>query len=281
MKHLYKDNIDIFDEYFMGEMGEEDQEKFQNQLSVDENLKIAYQEYQDMITVLQLGKEEVLKQKINAIHKKLKEEDFFQLPNSKIITMTANSKQSFRWLAAAAVLLIALGTWYFSQSTTPNVEELMAATSEAKLSTKSSDIATKIIERLEAPGMATTTKSKDDSLSLCLKLYKEDKFEEARIALSDYQKKYPDDDIATAYLGFSLFQQAQYSKAAVHFNKVVLKPDFEYVNTVKWYLALCDFQFKDKNSILQAKSLFEDLYKNADSGYSKEAKFWLDSYFKK
>jgi TolA-binding protein len=276
------DFITLFDQYTMGEKNEAEQRSFLQRLDNESEMKEAFERYTTIVAALQINGEAEIKQKIAQVHEALREEKFFNSSNSKVITMTAEQKNPNRmWAAAAAVLAIAVGVWYFTQPKEADVNALMAATSEAKLTTKSDDVAAKIMERLAAPGMATVSKSKDDSLGLALKLYNEDKYEDARVLLSDYTQKYPDDDIAITYLGLSLFQQAQYSKAAIHFNKVVLKQDFEYVNMVKWYLALCDFQFKDKNSILQAKSLFEDLYKNPDSGYSKEAKIWWDNYFKK
>jgi TolA-binding protein len=273
-----EDYVQLFDAFTMGNLNETAQKDFQNRLTADEDFSNQFQQYQALVEGLNTYNENIVKKRIQSTAEKLQKEQFFS--SSKIITMNTEKKSPIRWLAAAAVLLIALGTYYFLQPKEVDTTELLAASSDDKLSTKSDDIAAKIIERLEAPGMATSTKTKDDSLKLALDLYKNDKYEDARITLSQYLERYPDDDVAVTYLGLSLFQQAQYSKAAIHFNKLILKKDFEYVNMAKWYLALCDMRFKDKNSVLQAKSLLEDLYKNGDSGYTKEAKMWLDTYFK-
>ncbi|MBK9016290.1 MAG: hypothetical protein IPM82_20695 [Saprospiraceae bacterium] len=128
-----------------------------------------------------------------------------------------------------------------------------------------------ILDRLEAKGLGDPGKMADDSLAQALKLYGEAKWEEARSALDIYLQQHPDEPIAQLYMGLTLLQLSDYTKASRFLMPLADDTDFQYQNMAKWYLALCYTYFNTAESVANACKLLKDLTANPESGYYIEA----------
>jgi len=267
-------NIELIEAWLNGQLSEEEKSAFEKRMKEDPDFSKEVEMYQDMMRGIDLAGEERIREASNGIERKLESEDFFK-HNSTVRTMTNNTKTKpiGRWLAIAASLLVlvAAATYFFGSS-----QESSPQMAFEKYYQPDKKNLPEILDRLEAPGLASADKSAADSLAGALELYQKDQYTAARSALGTYLDNHPEDQVAKLYMGLSQLQLGEYAKASKHLVPLVEQKDFAQLNMAKWYLALCYSQFGTASSISNAKGLLQDLADDPDSGYYKEALGYLE-----
>ena len=273
MKEDFK-NIEQIEAWLEGKLNEAERIDFEKRMQDDPVFVKEIEFLKDVLTGIKLTGEERIRSDARKIEKELEEENFFN-SQTKIVAMTNNTKTSSskRWLAIAAslVVLVAAAAYFLREQPSPT--DPAAAFAEYYKPEKAKLPA--ILDRLEASGLADENKTKDDSLAQALDLYHQDKYAESKSALSGYLEVYPDDQLAHMYMGLAQLQLTEYAKASTHLTPLLKAENFEHLNTVKWYLALCYSQFGTPSGIDNAKKLLNELAADPDSGYYKEALGYL------
>ncbi len=269
-------HLDLMDRYLRRELDAAEQADFERRLRDDPAFAAEWDAFRDLVTAIELDGEQELRKTIFQVQKKLEAEQFFSTDQPAPIIMKNQSLARKIMAAAAAIAAIAVAFYLYNLNQKDFTPEQFA-----QFAKPDKEQVVKILDRLEAPGFASPDKGREDSLASALKLYRDENFEKARIELSEFCKKYPDDKIGKHYLGLTLFQQGEYAKAASQLSPLTSDASFELRNPAKWYLALCYTQFRTAQGFKDARALMQQLADDPDSGYATEAKEYIRQILKK
>ncbi len=100
-------------------------------------------------------------------------------------------------------------------------------------------------------------------------------FDDAEYQFKKLQVQYPDDENAMFYLGYCAFQQSEYSKAMVYFDKAMLMTYRAFSSDAEWYKAKIFLLNGDRT---QAKNLLKQII-GKKGYYAREAKELLKKEF--
>ena len=265
-----KEDITLFDKveaWLNDALSEKEKVEFEERIKKDSDFAKEVALIKDILLSIEYKGEQNIRNSIKKAELKLEEENFFNKSNKNISIM----KKTKIWTAIAATLLLIIVALYFTLNTDSKNKEIDNVF--AKYNIPESTVTPKILDKLEAHGLASNDKTKNDSLASAIKFYENSKYKEAKSMLHEYLKKYPDDKIANLYMGLSLFQTEHYPNAIKYLTPLSNDKDFNYNNTAKWYLAL-SYTRLGKNGEKTAIKLLKQLA-SSNNQYSNEANDFL------
>lgn len=272
MEDAFKHTEQI-DAWLKGELTETERLSFEQKLAEDTDLAAEVKAYQLMVEGIEYAaiKAEV-KKKTVPIVRKLEREGF--LPKlAPVVPMNPKSRRPriLLWvLTTAATLVILLIAAYWLLQSSSNTEAIF----DTYYLTEQTEVSIQI-ERHEAVGFASD-KVKDAFLVKGLSFYQKGDYKNAQAALDDYTTNYPDENLASLYLGLSLMELKDYKQAQTVLAPLINIADFGQINMAKWYLALCYLHLEEAQGLESTKQLLQDLARNPNSGYSNQAQRMLN-----
>lgn len=274
-------NEELIEKWINNELSDAELIEFEKKMETDTEFKKDAELSKDIAISIDHSGQEDLRKKLQKTESNLEQEDFFST-NSNIKTMKPQNEKSSigKWIGMAAAVLLLLGAAMFllNQNDDKGTDPVIATTDgdpkEAfkKYYKPDKKEVAKLIAEYESLGFADPEKAQKDSLSTALKLYSENKFEEARVLLSAYITNYPKDNVANLYMGLCLLQQSEYAKASRFLEDVVQDDKFQQNTMAKWYLGLCYSQFGSKQGLDKTRTIMNEL---ANTEYHQEARNYL------
>ncbi|MCF8245998.1 MAG: hypothetical protein K9J37_15075 [Saprospiraceae bacterium] len=260
-------NFEQIERYLLGRMPEDERASFEESLSQNSQLAEDLQQFRTILGGLELHDYQQLKSKINIARAEVKGQDATNALGAKTVVM--KPKNAFRWLwAAAAVLVLAVGVYWAVQqddATYIGVQDLTVLKPDAARIDRT-------IEELRASGFAAGEEGKRDSLVTGWEYYKKFEFEKAKQIAAPLRETYPNDPMPRHLLGLSIFQLTEYAKAFELLDPLTLADDFEKQDEAQFYVAYCYNEFKTKQGHEAACGLFQKVAENGNSTYMVAAK---------
>ncbi|MEO6190921.1 MAG: hypothetical protein ABIO44_11675 [Saprospiraceae bacterium] len=264
-------NLDRIEAYKKNELDSEARKNFETDLMHNSELSKEVEVYDRLLEHIEVYGNTRVKNTLNKVVANLEKENFFKVADSGIRQMNSiKSRNSFPLLAIAASVVVLIAASYFiflpKSHPLPDMAEMRFEKVELEIT----------IDKLGAAAFANSEKGKNDTLAAALRLYKDFEYTKSRMALLQYLNNYPNDQIATLYLGLSYLQNAEYGKAAKYLTPLTRMEDFEFKNMAKWYSSMCYTQFGGEANFKTAKVLLKELADDHTSDYADYAKAYLD-----
>lgn len=260
---------------------------FEGQLSEDEvkALEKRVQENQQFAKDVELArklfmhkKKQAIRHQIAEVHNELSNDGFFdqfkeEKQESKVILMPQkNRRRLYQWgMAAAILILIAVGLTQFLRNSHSTGTQALAL--EEFYHPELTQIETNLDE-LSASGLASTDKTKKESLAEGLLLLYKDEFSRAEAAIKNHLNQYQEDPVALFYMGMCLQQQDKYAASIDYLRPLSTDSSFELQDGAAFYLALA--YLKTERNTKEATNLLSDLSANDQSGFQSPATEILD-----
>jgi tetratricopeptide (TPR) repeat protein len=213
--------LEQIEKYLNNELSLSERQVFENQLSMDEKLAKDFAFYANTHTASkQLANE--------------KRKEQFENLRTEISSRSVRRIKPMIWLAGlAASVILALGFWWFSQTATSNAEVL-------------ADVY--IQEHFDK--LPVKMDGNSDSLQMGLRLFNENKLNDAQKIFEAILQRKNNDSEATKYAGITALKLQQYNQAIQYF-QILSKQTNLYSNPGKFYeaLALMKQNRADKNKV--------------------------------
>jgi|SRR5690554_6936784 len=210
----------LIEMYFSNGLSPEDQRELEDLLNKDEKLRSEFDFQLEVRAAIRKKEHKSLKKRLRRVESK------------------ASDKSSFKWLAAAAAIIILLGlTWYFGVSSKQNAYNGLYL---AHFKTYPNVVAP--IERSQI----------NESPTLMQEAFYQYEHGEYEAAYGSFQKLYDREksEYAAFYGGVSLMANGQYADAIVQFDRVQNGDNPEFEIASKWYLALAYLKLGDKSTAI-------------------------------
>ena len=227
----------LIEAYFSNRLSPDEQKELEDLLSKDKKLKSEFD--------FQVEVREAIR---NKHHRELKDK-FRRLDKE------SGSNKSFKWLAAAAsiIILLGLGWFYGIYSTQTDYNALYTAHFE-------------VYPNVVAPVERSQSDESSDLVQQAFSRYENGEFEEAYTSFEKLQET-EGYEYAVFYAAVSRMASGNYDEAIGYFKSAEnwKNPEFEHAS--KWYLALAYFKKEDKNTALH---YLRELQKS-DNSFRQEA----------
>lgn len=228
-------DYDKIDRYIEGNMSTEELQDFEQKLKVDETLADAVALQSDLLKGIELFGDQQLKENIQqAEHNMNKKESLPEQPKPRRIVLF-----SVRNMAIAASFLILIVAGYFLLWPTDQPGRLYA--NYFQMDQPALD---KELEELSLIGMGMADRERRDQLKSSLELVQAEQYDEAVIALRAHLNAYPQDEVATYFLGLSLMQTKSFEQAILVLAPVEADKESEYHEDARWFQALSWLQME-------------------------------------
>ncbi|MEY4540799.1 MAG: hypothetical protein RLZZ306_2556 [Bacteroidota bacterium] len=232
--------LEKIEKYLNNELSLSERKVFENQLSMDEELAKNFAFYANTHTAAK-----------KLANEKRKEQ--FENLRTEISSRTVRKIKPMIWLSGlAASVILALGFWWFSQTATSNAEIL-------------ADVY--IQEHFE--NLPVKMDGNADSLQMGLRLFNEQKLNEAQKIFEAILQRKNNDSEATKYAGITALKLQQYDKAIQYFQALSQQTNL-YSNPGKFYEALALMK-QNKVDRKKAKEILNEVIINNLEG-NEEAK---------
>ena len=270
MENENKD-LDLIESWLRGESTKE----FEDRLDNDPELSKEVDLTSDLIDGINYSHESRIKSKLKAVEEKLDNESFFDT-ETKTLKMENNKQSKKRWvpMAAALALMVAAGMFIMNQPTADITNPQNLYADHYKPDTK---VLSDVMDRLEAPGLASTKTASDDSLILALKHYQNFDYNAARSNLSKYLDSYPENQTARFYMGLTQLQLGNYARSTGYLQPLCSEQDFPYQDAAKWYLSMGLSQVDGPDGMSLATKYLNQLASDNKSEYQGNAKAYLQA----
>ena len=237
--------LEKIEKYLSNELSLQERQVFENQLSTDSELATAFAFYANShIASKQLANEK-------------RKEQFENLRN-EVLSRPVRKIKPMIWVSGlAASVVLALGFWWFTQTSTTNSEILADAY---------------IQEHFE--NLPVKMDGNADSLQMGLRLFNEQKSKEAQKIFEDILQRKNNDSEATKYAGITALKLQQYDKAIQYFQSLGQQTNL-YSNSGKFYEALALMK-QNKTDRKKVKAILNEVIINNLEG-NEEAKRIIDA----
>lgn len=264
--------LDELDRYHGGQMSEQERKDFEQRVQEDAGLQREFDVYAVLLQGLDGWGETDARQQLQRIREKLRQERYFDSFNQPKHIQMNNSVSRRGWMAAAAVLILAIAAvvFYTKQNTISREEAY------ARFYKPESRVLGQTLDELGKAGFADPAAPGADSLARALKAYEDLNFDQALVQLRQYLQNHPEDELAQMYLGLTHLQRSEYATAISLLDPLANNDRFTHQNVARWYLALSLTQANNGDALNQAKVWFERLKSDPQSGYSREAASIID-----
>ncbi len=228
-------DYDKIDRYIEGKMSTEELQDFEQKLKVDETLSDAVALQSDLLKGIELFGDQQLRENIQqAQHNMNKKESLPKQPKPRRIVLF-----SVRNMAIAASFLILIVAGYFLLRPTDQPGRLYANYFQMDQPALENEL-----EELSLIGMGMADRERRDQLKSSLELVQTEQYHEAVTALTEHLNIYPQDEIATYFLGLSLMQIKSFEEAIRVFAPIETDTESKYHEDARWFQALSWLQMK-------------------------------------
>jgi tetratricopeptide (TPR) repeat protein len=232
--------LEKIEKYLNNELSLSERKVFENQLSMDEELAKNFAFYANTHTAAK-----------KLANEKRKEQ--FENLRTEISSRTVRKMKPMIWLSGlAASLVLALGFWWFSQTATSNAE-----------------ILADVYIQKHFENLPVKMDGNADSLQMGLRLFNEQKLNEAQKIFEAILQRKNNDSEATKYAGITALKLQQYDKAIQYFQALSQQTNL-YSNPGKFYEALALMK-QNKVDRKKAKEILNEVIINNLEG-NEEAK---------
>ena len=241
MKSKY---IDMFDNYFSGELSEQEKVAFEEDLKTDTKLAEAFQEYRNLRQGIDYSIMKSLKEELQELETSLPEVELE--PDVKHMIKPAKARDHFRiWKVAAAVVLVSISVAVVFQLQQPSNPQ---------------DLFSQYFEPAENPFVGA---KRGDDISADLEVQASMAYDarDWSTAIAGFETILGQEvsneqyNRTLYYLGIAQLAQGQ-SQAAIHTFEQFLEVSEDNVAEAKWYLAL---GYLNENMVQDAKILLKEL----------------------
>ena len=237
--------LEQIEKYLNNGLSLQERQVFENQLSTDDELMRDFTFYANAHTASKQLADEKRKEQFDNLRK-------------NIPSRSVRKIKPMIWASGlAASVILALGFWWFSQTSTSNVEIL-------------ADVY--IQEHFE--NLPVKMDGDADSLQMGLRLFNEQKLNEAQKIFEEILQRKNSDSEATKYAGIVALKLQQYDKAIQYFQSLAQQTNL-YANPGKFYEALTLMKQKTANK-KEAKKILNEVIINKLEG-NEEAKRIIDA----
>jgi hypothetical protein len=235
--------------YLAGEMSDSEKEWFEEKMNEDKNLRNEVSVWQRTDKILENRNIRSLKDKLSAIEKR-RDENRYSLPPRL---------PSYLKYAAVFLGILFLGSASLFFGSRMNGDQVI-------------DSYYKVYE--PASNQRSARCVPNDDFMVALNLYNTHEYGKAAVLFSKVVESNPEDMQSELLNGLSNFEDQKYPEAKNSFVNVIDNNNNFFVETAKWYLALCYVKTDEKEKAIQ---LFENIGK--ESGiYRKDAKNIIRRY---
>lgn len=227
-KEISQEEFERIEKYLLDIMDVQEKAAFENELQSNMRLKIATEEYLEVINAIEVG---AFKEDLEKIHGKT----IGHKPKS-------NSMLSWLLIAAGIALIIGIGLWFFD--TAPTHEKLFAAYT------------------IKDPGLPvpmTGSTSNYDFYDAMVD-YKAGKYELAIEKWSDLLSDFEDQQLLKYYIASAHFNLGDYRKAVTLFAEAETETNNTYTYKSQWYSVLAYLKLDDTDSIMAVQPYAESPY---------------------
>ncbi len=235
--------------YIAGEMSDSEKEWFEEKVKEDKNLRNEVNVRQRTDEILENRNIQSLKNKLSAIEKRRDEKNYSLLPQIP----------SYLKYAAVFLGILFLGSTSLFLASRLNGNQVV-------------DRYYKVYE--PASSQRSGRCIPNDDFMVALNLYNTHEYGKAAVLFSKVVESNPEDMQSELLNGLSNFEDKKYPEAKNSFVHVIDNNNNFFVETAKWYLALCYVKTDEKNKAIQ---LFENIGKE-NGIYRKDAKNIIRRY---
>jgi tetratricopeptide (TPR) repeat protein len=217
----------FIERYIAGEMNDDEKKWFLKELDGNEKLR-------DEVNLRRRTDAILMNQNIISLRNKLSEIEKSRevnLPHRKV-----KRPVNLKYAAVIATFVLIGSITYFAGKNLSN-----------------EDIITKFYKTYEPPATQRSVQSETNSdFSLAMEYYNTHDFEKAAILFNKVLESNPKDMQSVMLIGISNFEDKKYPAAKQSFIKIINNNDNLFIETAKWYLALCYIKTNEKDkAILQ------------------------------
>ena len=234
----------FIERYIAGEMGEDEKLWFERELEGNENLRREVDLRKKTDLVLKNQNIIALRSKLSEIEKKRKEAE---------VTVNKASRPVYLRYAALLTALVVIGSAILLTGKTRGTDEIISP----------------FYKTYEPPaGQRSGQSVMNADFSLALEFYNTNDYANAALFFSKVLESNPKDMQSALLKGVSNFEDQKYPEAKMSFTTVIDDNNNLFIETARWYLALCYIKTNDKDkAISQLKELAND-----NGIYSKDAR---------
>jgi tetratricopeptide (TPR) repeat protein len=216
----------FIERYIAGEMNDEEKKWFQKELEVNEELRDEVNLRRQTDVILKNQNVISLRKKLSGIEKNRE----VNLPVRKVKRPVA-----LKYAALIATLVLIGSITFFTGKNLSN-----------------EDLITKFYKTYEPPATQRSVQSETNSdFSLAIDYYNAHDFEQAAIFFNKVLASNPGDMQSELLSGIANFEDKKYPEAKQSFIKVIDDNDNLFIESAKWYLALCYIKTNEKDKAIQ------------------------------
>lgn len=228
-------DYDKIDRYIEGKMSTEELQDFEQKLKVDETLADAVTLQSDLLKGIELFGDQQLRENIQQAERNItNSESLREQPKPRRIVLF-----SIRNMAIAASFLVLIVAGFFLFRTTDQPGRLYANYFQMDLPALDNEI-----EDLSLLGMGIADRERRDQLKSGLELVQAEQYDEAVKSLREHLQAYPQDEVATYFLGLSLMQIKSFEEAIRVLAPIESNEVSEYNEDARWFQSLSWLQIK-------------------------------------
>jgi tetratricopeptide (TPR) repeat protein len=234
----------FIERYIAGEMGEDEKLWFKRELEGNENLRKEVDLRKKTDLVLKNQNIIGLRNKLSEIEKKRKEAD---------VTVNKTTKPVYLRYAALITMLLVIGGAILFTGKNKSTDEIISP----------------FYNTYEPPsGQRSGQSVVNADFTLALEFYNTNDYANAALFFSKVLESNPKDMQSTLLKGVSNFEEQKYPEAKMSFNNVIDDNNNLFIETARWYLALCYIKTNDTDkAISQLQGIVDD-----KGIYSKDAR---------
>jgi tetratricopeptide (TPR) repeat protein len=234
----------FIERYIAGEMGEDEKLWFGKELENNENLRKEIDLRKKTDLVLKNREMITLRNKLSEIEKRRKDAD---------VTISKPVRPVYLRYAALITALAVIGSVIFFTGQNTGSDEVIG----------------RIYKGYEPPASQRSGQSAANAdFTLALEFYNTNDYENAARFFSKVVESNPKDMQSVLLKGVSNFEDQKYPEAKISFTTVIDDNNNLYIETARWYLALCYIKTNEKEkAVSQLQSITND-----NGIYSKDAR---------
>jgi TolA-binding protein len=234
----------FIERYIAGEMGDEEKQWFEKELEGNANLRTEVDLRKKTDLALKNQNIISLRNKLSEIEKRRRE--------AEVTVRKPIMPVYLKYAAAITVVAVIGGTWLFNGNTAGNDE-----------------IINKYYKSYEPPASQRSGQVIDNAdFTLALEFYNTNDYANAALFFSKVVAGNPKDMQSVLLYGVSTFEDKKYPEAKISFTTVIDDNNNLFIETAKWYLALCYVKTNEKE---KAIGLLQVITKEVGI-YSKDAR---------
>ncbi len=236
----------FIEKYLAGEMGEDEKKWFEKELEGNSNLRSEVNLRRKTDQVLKDQNVISLRNKLSSIERKRKEADI------EVRNTHTRKPVYIRYAAVIAALAVIGSVMLFTGN-----------------KTSGDDLVSQLYKSYEPPASQRSGQiSENADFTLALEFYNTNDFANAALFFSKVVESNPKDMQSVLLNGVSNFEDQKYPEAKLSFTTVIDDNNNLFIETARWYLALCYVKTNDKDKAISQLTAITD-----EGGiYSKDAR---------